>query len=301
MKFVTKLVITILLFVLIFRNIDFGVTFEVASEVNVGTLAMALILLICSSCTAAFRWSIIMKQIGFKKPFSFYLQSYFKGAFFNQGLPTSIGGDGLRILDTARIAENKEDAFNGVLIDRIVGLGGLLLLNMSALLQNRTLLPPRVYHPLLIIIVLSLVGLVALFFLHNVKLLSRVKLLGYLNRLSQRYASIYSSINAISIQVTLSVLTHLFAMSAFFILGHGVGLMYPLQTYLALVPPVILLTILPISLAGWGIREGAMVGFFVLIGADKASVLSLSILYGLLALAASLPGLFVFLTQRQRI
>ena len=76
------------------------------------------------------------------------------------------------------------------------------------------------------------------------------------------------------------------------------GLDFPLQVYLVLVPPVILLTILPISLAGWGVREGAMVGFFLLVGADKSTVLTFSILYGLVALAASMPGLVVYLTQK---
>jgi hypothetical protein len=86
-------------------------------------------------------------------------------------------------------------------------------------------------------------------------------------------------------------------MTAFFVIGTTVGMNFPLQVYLVLVPPVILLTILPISLAGWGVREGAMVGFFLLIGADETMVLTFSILYGLVALVASLPGLVVYLSQ----
>ncbi|NOX79829.1 MAG: UPF0104 family protein, partial [Deltaproteobacteria bacterium] len=85
------------------------------------------------------------------------------------------------------------------------------------------------------------------------------------------------------------------------VLGVSVGLDYPLTVYLVLVPPVILLTILPISMAGWGVREGAMIGFFLLIGADRSKVLSLSILYGLLALTASLPGLLVYVSQKNRL
>jgi hypothetical protein len=91
------------------------------------------------------------------------------------------------------------------------------------------------------------------------------------------------------------------AMTAFFILGRDMGLDYPLSVYLVLVPPVVLLIILPVSLAGWGIREGALVGFFLLIGADKARVVSFSLLYGVTALVASLPGLFVYLNQKHNL
>jgi len=49
------------------------------------------------------------------------------------------------------------------------------------------------------------------------------------------------------------------------------------------------------------VREGAMVGFFLLIGADKSRVLTFSILYGLVALIASLPGLVVYLTQKNKL
>ena len=90
-------------------------------------------------------------------------------------------------------------------------------------------------------------------------------------------------------------------MAAFAVLGHGAGLHYPLQVYLALVPPAVLLTILPVSLAGWGLREGAMVGLFLLVGADKSMVLTFSIVYGLVNLIASLPGLAVYLGQRQEL
>ncbi|WP_051305262.1 lysylphosphatidylglycerol synthase transmembrane domain-containing protein [Desulfogranum mediterraneum] len=301
MKFLSKAIITILLFVLIFRAIDLKATMEAASTITLPTLLAALMLQLGSNAVASLRWSIIMEKLGFSQPFSFYLKSYFKGAFFNQGLPTSIGGDGLRILDAARVARSKEKAIFGVFIDRIIGLGGLLLLNILALLQNFSLLPGQLYQGLLLLIALSLAGLLSLFFLHRIPQLDRIPFSRYLLNLSRRYAEVYSSPGAIALQIGLSVLTHLLAMTAFFLLGNGVGMHYPLQVYLALVPPVILLTILPVSLAGWGIREGAMVGFFLLIGADKATVLSFSILYGLLALVSSLPGLVIFLSQDQRI
>lgn len=297
MKYGVKLAITGLLLLLILKNVNPQDTWQQLASVSPAMFALALALQIASNSVAAGRWFLIMKKIGFTRPFSFYLKSYFKGAFFNQGLPTSIGGDGLRVLDCSREGRT-EDSFYGVFIDRIIGLAGLLLLNIVALLYNRTILPEHITILLLSILLLLLAGLVSLFFLRKIRFFSRGRFLGHLGRLSERYYQVYSSPLSVIIQIGLSVTTHLFAMAAFYILGRAMGLDYPLSVYLVLVPPVVLLIILPVSLAGWGIREGALVGIFLLIGADKSRVVSFSLLYGVTALTASLPGLLVYLNQK---
>ena len=296
-----KLAVTGGLLFLIFRSVNTGDATTALTAVSPFYLLIALLLQLSSNTVAASRWYLIMSRIGFGQPFLFFLKSYFKGTFFNQGLPTSIGGDGLRILDCSRGKEAAEDAFYGVFIDRIIGLAGLLLLNITALAMNRTLLPINVYYPLLVILSGLTCSLILLFFLRKFRFFVTGRYLGFLGRLSERYFLVYSSLTSISAQLGLSILTHLLAMTAFLMIGRGVGLDFSLQVYLVLVPPVILLTILPISLAGWGVREGAMVGFFLLVGADKSRVLTFSILYGLVALVASLPGLVVYLTQKNKL
>ena len=71
------------------------------------------------------------------------------------------------------------------------------------------------------------------------------------------------------------------------------------QIFLIAIPPVFLLTIVPISLAGWGIREGAMVGIFMLVGADETKVLAMSILYGMLLIIASIPGAYFWVKSKR--
>lgn len=299
--YVAKLIVSALILVLILRHIDLAATTTAAASVSPLALAAALALQLASNCVAAGRWHLIMNRIGVEAPFIVYLRSFFKGAFFNQGLPASIGGDGMRILDATRLADNKEDAFFGVFIDRIIGLAGLLLLNIGALLLDPGLLPEQIRLALLALMTMLLAGLIGLFFLHRAPFFMRATPLGYLGRLSVRYRQVYSSPGAIGLQTGLSVLTHLLGMGVFACLGGGVGLHYPLTVYLALVPPVVLLTIVPISLAGWGVREGGLIGLFLLIGADRGLVLSFSLLYGLVNLTAALPGFAVYLTQRHRL
>ena len=54
-------------------------------------------------------------------------------------------------------------------------------------------------------------------------------------------------------------------------------------------------------MAGWGIREGTLVALFSLIGADKATILAMSILYGLMQIIVSLPGFIIYLSGRKNL
>jgi uncharacterized protein (TIRG00374 family) len=296
-----KLGISAGLLLLIVRSVNPEEALASISLVSPGILLLALCLQTASTSIAAFRWFLIMRKIGSTNDIRFFLKSYFKGTFFNQGLPTSIGGDGIRILDYSRTTGSTREGFFGVFIDRFAGLAGLLILNIFALAISGDLLPLQIRSLLLTILVLLLFFLVILLYLRRLRLFSRNRWLGMIGQLSEHYYQVYSTPLSIGVQVGLSILIHLCAMTALYLLGIGVGLNYPLNVYLVLGPPVILLTLLPFSLAGWGIREGAMVGFFLLVGADRNKVLSMSILYGILVLVHSLPGLFVYLAQKNEI
>jgi len=300
-NYIIKLGVSALLLFLIFRAVDLNEALASLSKISVGIFALALVLQISSNSVAAYRWYLIMRRIGSSQNFFFYLKSYFKGCFFNQGLPTSIGGDAIRILDCSREPNSPQNAFYGVFIDRFVGLAGLLVLNIGALFFSGNILPPHIRFLLLSILTVMLAVLVILLYLRKFNVFTRTKWLGFLGHLSERYAKVYSTPASIIIQLGLSVIIHLMAMTAYYFLGVSVGLDYHLSVYLVLVPPVILLIILPISFAGWGIREGAMMFFFLLVGADGSKVFSLSIMYGITNLIGSLPGLFVYLVQKNRL
>lgn len=293
-----KLAVTTVLLLLIGHNVDLDESLAAISLLSAKTVLLALALQLASNAVAGYRWYLIMRSIGSRSNPLFFLQSYFKGTFFNQGLPTSIGGDAIRILDCTGSGHTTLDGFCGVFIDRFVGLAGLLLLNICALLFNHSILPGRVFFPLLSILALLFAVLVILLFVRRIPLFMNNRWLGFIGQLSTRYRQVYATPASMGLQLGLSVFIHLLAMTAFYVLGVNVGLAYPLNVYLVLVPPVVLLTILPISLAGWGVREGAMIGFFLLVGADYSRVLTFSVLYGLLALASSLPGLLVYLVQK---
>lgn len=296
-----RLVVTAILFWLIFRTIDVQELLATYRDIVPRLLMLGIVFQLLSTTLAAYRWYLVMRPLGYEQEFGFYLKSYFKGSFFNQSLPTSIGGDAIRVLDVARLGERKRDAFVGVFIDRVLGLVGLLLLNLVVSLFNPSLLPQGLFLTIILLISLGLVGFIALYLLRHWQLLTRWRLTRFFYKISQHLSLVLSTPKESLRQLFLSVAIHFLSMMAIFLIGRSVELNYNLITYLVVVPPAILLTLVPVSLAGWGIREGALIGLFALVGAEKVTVLSMSILYGIVLIVASLPGLLVYIKGKHHI
>ena len=290
-----RLLITAFIFFLIFKNIDFAAVSKTITGLDITLLIVGILFQLASTTVAALRWYRVSQLLGLGQKSIFYLRSYFKGFFFNQGLPTSIGGDAIRVLDIAKLGKRKRDAFRSVFIDRLLGLTGLLLVNLFANILNPNLLPEGVFWLINLIVGAGISGFVVLNLLHKFSFLDRWRITTFVAKISHELHSIFTSLQEWLIQGGMAICIHLLSMIAIFFIGHSVGLEYNLLTFLIIVPPVILLTLIPISLAGWGVREGAMIGLFGLIGADKTLVLSMSLLYGLVLVIASLPGFYVYL------
>ena len=298
-KLLIRIVVTLLVFFFILRSIGTQKVWEALKQLKLDLLVMAIVIQFGSTTLSAYRWQLIMRNLGFGQSFSFYWCSYFKAMFFNQGLPTSIGGDALRVLDVAAQGFRKRDALYGVILDRVSGLATLVVLNLLAYLFNPQLLPIQIYYLTLILVIAGFVVLIGIASLEKISWLDRYPRLAPLKRIPARLQQAFR-FNRMLLLVS-SLLIPLLAILVFFVIGRALGLQYELLVYFIIVPPAIYLTIIPISLAGWGVREGALVGLFSLIGADKSIVLTMSILYGFTLIIISLPGLIVYLKGRRMI
>lgn len=301
MKNLFKLLVALALLAFLFWEVDPQQAWQTITTATPWMVGAALLMQLLSQLTAAVRWKLIMDRLDFHHSLSFYIASYFKGALFNQVLPTSIGGDAYRIAEVHAHGAPLKEAFYAIFIDRIVGLVGLLLLNVLALWwAPADLLPAVLLYGLISITLAALTGFALLLWLHRFTPLYRWKPTRLFAELSERFYRVYRHPRDMAVQIGLSLLTHLFAMLAIFGLGHAVGINQPIGIYLALTPPAILLTILPLSFAGWGVREGALIGLFMLVGAAQAQVLAMSVLYGMILIFAALPGVFFYLKSKHR-
>lgn len=298
-KLTIRLLVTTAIFIFILHSLDLAHVVQALRQSNINLLLLALLMQFGSTAISAYRWQLIMQNINFHRSFSFYWRSYFKAMFFNQGLPANIGGDVLRVIDLVDCGFKKLDSICGVSLDRIVGLMALMLLNLIFCAFAPNLLPAYLYYLLLFLMLGGLVCFFILFYIGRcagleaypvplvIKNLTKIFYLAFAQR------QIYLLIS--------SMLIPLLAILGFFMAGSALGLNYGLVIYLIIVPPAILLTAIPISLAGWGVREGGLITLFALVGADKSTVLAMSILYGIMLIIVSLPGLFVYLAGQQRL
>lgn len=301
MKNIIKIIVTIAIFYYLSQHIDFYALFHILSKSHGGWILVALIMQLTSTYLAAYRWFKISQLLVFKEKLSFYVQSYFKGTFFNQVLPSSIGGDAMRMLDLTRKNYDKKDSFYGVFVDRIVGLVGLLVLNLIASIIFYGTFKSDFSQLIIIITLGGIIGFISLFYFDKIHFLENIKFLNLFHRLAKRLNSLYGSKKLLLKHISISVIVHFFSILTMYGLSLSLSLELNFQTLLIAVPPVFLLTIIPLSLAGWGIREGAMVGVFMLVGADQTKILAMSILYGLLLIISALPGSYFWIKNKKHI
>ena len=138
-----KVVVSIGLLWLLFSRVDVARLWSAARPASPAWLAGALLLYFTMIIASAVRWDVLLRAQHVRLPFSFLTQSFLVATFFNNFLPSNIGGDVIRISDTAKPAGSKTLATTVVLIDRGLGLLGLALMAATgATLMSRMSVGP---------------------------------------------------------------------------------------------------------------------------------------------------------------
>ncbi|MDP3301757.1 MAG: lysylphosphatidylglycerol synthase transmembrane domain-containing protein [Sulfuricurvum sp.] len=280
------------------KKLDYSQLPELFYTMNYNLLFAALLLQFISIAIAAYRWKLVMHSLGFGEDNAFYQKLYFKGFFFSQALPGSIGGDAIRLIALKDQGYKISDSLYGIFIDRVVGLIGLLLISLFALLFAPVFLTSTIINTVLFIGVGGLAGFLILLILHKVINFSHLPKLHIFGELSKRFFKVYSNSQKGILQISLSIIIHFFSILCIYSISVAANLGVEFEAFLCLMPLVILLTILPISFAGWGVREGAMVGLFSMSGANKEAIMAVSIAYGVILILSSLPGFVTWLNSK---
>jgi uncharacterized membrane protein YbhN (UPF0104 family) len=262
------------------------------STVEPSTLIVALAIMAVLSVLQTLRWLLVLKAGDHVLAFGRALQLVFVGYFFSQLLPSSVGGDAVRAWYARGPGIGLGDAVNSVIVDRILALVALLLLiGCTAPWLIERLPHAAARSALIATAVLGLAGVIGLFVFHTLE-----------PKLPQRQPftaarKLYTILRRTLLHpgyavpaVLLSVAVHIGVTFIVFAIAHGLGSTVGLVNCLLLVPPVMLVATLPISIAGWGLRESAMAGAFGLVGMPHSDAVTISLLFGLLFAAFSLPG-----------
>ena len=307
--FVLKIGVSVGLLAWLFRQVDGARLWAAVKAASWAWLGVAAALYFVMLLVSCWRWNILLRTQGIVVRLRTLVGSFLVATFFNNFLPSNIGGDVVRIRDTAAPARSRTLAATVVLVDRGLGLLALVLVAALGATATQTaatagaapVRPWMLWAGLIVGGVVSIQAMRAPRFvawlaaplrrLHAEWVDARVaRLTGALSRFASSPAALASSAaGAVAVQALLVA----------FYAAVARGLHIPVSPWhLAVMVPVsFVVQMIPVSVNGFGVREATFVAFFALAGLPADAAMLLSFVGTAVIMAWSLAGAFVHLAR----
>ncbi len=302
MKKPWRLTGTLALALLLAWRLDWGRVCSAFAALDLRLWLTALGVYLVAQAASSLRWLMLARVLGIAGGFGRFTAYYFIGMFFNLVLPTSVGGDVVRAWYVARqagpapAAGRRTAAALSVFIDRANGLAVLIALSCAAVAVYRGHMEPWVS------LVVAGMGTALVAGLAVLPLLLRLRgRLAVRPRLAQvlQGASLCLGHRWLMVGVTLlSLLVQLASVLQTWLVARGLGLPLSLSYSCILTSVVSVLTLLPISVNGMGLRETGTAVLLAPLGIDTANAVTLGLLTFAVQVAASLGGGFCYVLGR---
>ncbi len=274
-----------LLIWLLFR-FDLRGVFTYFEDLKISVWAVAFLMILFAQVLSSIRWWTLANTFSFPGRWPTYLGFYYVGMFFNLFLPTGIGGDLFKVHFLSREEGRRLLAAFTVVGDRLFGLIAMLLMGAAAVKLWPDLLPKPFTDFLFISSLMVLAALAGL------PILQRA-IRGIWPGVSRHLEGLFllwRKPKRLLCILGLSFCLQALGMGAVALLGAGIGIKLPLPFYFASLPLVGIITLIPISFNGIGVREGAFVYFFGLKGIAAEPAFGLGLLFFSVQVALSLLG-----------
>lgn len=301
-----KAAVTLGVVYLLATSVDFGMVGRILAQAKHVYLLLACLILTAVFLIGCVRWRLLAGRLGLAIPIRQALHSYYLGLFFNNFLPTSVGGDLARTVHLKLHGHGIKPLISSAVADRAIGLAVMLLLGgISLLLSPDLRIDPDRKLYLVGLIALGLAGGGAVFWFSTrlpLESLSRryqhTRLRRGLIEILHLLTTYRTALRRFLIAVLLSVVMQTLVIATYYLLARGIGIELSLITFFAFVSMVQVAASLPISLGGLGVREGALVALLAGVGVDIQLGVALSLLFLLTLWLCSLPGAAVMLLRR---
>ncbi|MBN2371789.1 MAG: flippase-like domain-containing protein [Vicinamibacteria bacterium] len=305
--FFIKITVSLVLLVYLFSTTDMR---ALALRVRGGdtlllTLAIGLYAVVIAVST--WRWRVLLRAQGYPAPLRHLSASYLVATFFNNFLPSNIGGDLVRVRDGKQLTGSTTSSLAVVAIDRVLGFGALYILAALAYLVGG----PAVRrlagaHAVILLLGLSFSILAYIFFRPGTaRKLMAVSRLSRIRWAQDRFETVQSAVHVYREQIGSVWLAFLGSLALqtvlvvyYYAVAHALRIDLPLDACFLMVPLCNLIQAVPISFNGWGLREGVFVVYFGQLGLTQESALAFSILGAGLIVLLSLSGAVVWTTRR---
>jgi uncharacterized membrane protein YbhN (UPF0104 family) len=298
-----KILISAALLYLALRKVNL---FDLVSRINVaslGWIGMAIAVTFLQIFVGVLRWRVIGAECGAPLATRQAMRFNLIGTFFNQTLPSSIGGDAVRLWLVARGGAGWRAATYSIFVDRAIGLIALAIVIVASLPWSYNLISdPHGRSALLFIDFAALAGGVGFLVLGRLPWpwLKRWWGTHHLHACSViANRVIFSRKHGPAIAV-LSVLVHVLAVVIAWCVVQSIAAPVVFSQIFQLVPPVMLITMLPISIAGWGVREATMGLAFGYAGLMTNEGVNVSLLFGAVSFVVGAFGGLVWIFSAEK-
>lgn len=302
--FITRTALSVGLVYLGLRGIDFAVILSRLSQINPLWIALAIAVTIFQILIGAPRWREISDlchaPLSNLKAFRYNMI----GSFFNQTLPSSIGGDAVRLWLVNRTGAGWRAATYSILTDRAIGLIALALIIVASLPRSYSMIGDTKCRLALVFVGFAALagglGFLLLGHLHWTRLTSwwPTKHVHACSVIANKV--IFSKRSGPKVAV-LSLTIHALAVVIAWCCVRAIDAPGNFEQLFMVIPPIMLITMMPISIAGWGVREGMMMVAFGYAGLPQTDGTLVSILFGAVYfIVGALGGLvWIFSAERQ--
>lgn len=308
---IVKIVVSAGLLYLLFTRIDVAKVWEHMRDASLGWIVVALAIYFVVLLISTIRWQLLLRTQHVEIPFGTLVNSYLAATFANNFLPSNIGGDVIRIADTARAARSRTLATAVVLADRGIGILGLVFIAAC----GSTLAAQRSERIGPIGPALFWLGLAAAV-TAGILVIARPQRLGTLARplhifhaewVGRRIATITDALHkfrkapgVLVVAFLASIAVQALLVGFYVAVATALRFSVPIGHMAMLVPVSFLVQMLPVSVNGLGVREGTFVAYLTQIGVSKESAVALSLIGAVLVMAFSMLGVAAYLGRRKK-
>lgn len=289
--FIFKLTVSSILLYVVLSKTGLEQVFIILRDINIFAFISAIFLYILAQFLSTIRWKLLLPRIfKMRKLFSLYMI----GAFFNTLLPGIIGGDAVKAFYLYQATRKSSLALSSIFMDRYIGFAVLIAMGAVAYPFGYRYLQNSKITFLLPIVVLFFIAIS--FIIFGLRLGKKTRMLSDFYDYSHSY---WNQKQVIVKAVILSILIQFAGILAVYCLTIGIGLHIPFIIYMIFLPLIILFTALPISISGIGVREGAFVLFFGLIGIKPEIAAAISLSWFITITAGSLIGIVEYIKYKR--
>jgi uncharacterized protein (TIRG00374 family) len=268
----------------------------------VGSVGLYALILALSTL----RWQLLLRTQGYPAPLRHLSASYLVATFFNNFLPTSVGGDIIRVRDASRLTGSTTASLAIVAIDRVLGFGAVYFLAAAAYALGGPAVRELVGAKAVILVLGLVFGLLAYVFFRPgiARRLMAATGLASVSWARERFEVVQAAVHVYRAQVAAvwaaffgSVALQAVVIFYYFAVARALRVPLPLSACFLIVPLCILVQMVPVSFNGWGIRESVFIVYFGQMGLPRESALAFSLVGAGLIVLLSLSGAVVWMSR----